>query len=242
MPNRDYAVRSKAKKGGNTALILAVIILLLMGSGFVLWFLKESNPTTPVMPTQMAPSQQPKSTLPTPPQEVYSYIRDLETREVPVDKNSKLAQLTKEQELAIQKRKEGQQLEQSSNTKIEESANTQVVTESVVTDATTENAATEKQTQADLKKKEENKKAENVKSANTTQKTVGKFGLQCGAFKNKAQAENMQARLAMAGYNARINSNGEWNRVVVGPIGDRAKAASAQSNTRSVAECVIIGM
>lgn len=52
----------------------------------------------------------------------------------------------------------------------------------------------------------------------------------------------MQARLVMAGYNARINSNGEWNRVVVGPIGDRAAAASAQSNARSVAECLIVGM
>ncbi|KEZ22037.1 SPOR domain-containing protein [Glaesserella parasuis] len=239
MPNRDYAVRSKAKKGGNTALILAVIILLLMGSGFVLWFLKESNPTTPVMPTQMAPSQQPKSTLPTPPQEVYSYIRDLETREVPVDKNSKLAQLTKEQELAIQKQKEEQQLSQTATS--DPVANTSIATEQKQEQQQEVSEAKPKQ-EALQKTQEQAKNITTAKPALEQSKNVGKFGLQCGAFKNKAQAENMQARLAMAGYNARINSNGEWNRVVVGPVGDRAKAAAALSNARSVAECVIIGM
>lgn len=239
MPNRDYAVRSKAKKGGNTALILAVIILVLMGSGFVLWFLKESNPTTPVMPTQMAPSQQPKSTLPTPPQEVYSYIRDLETREVPVDKNSKLAQLTKEQELAIQKQKEEQQLSQTATS--DPVANTSIATEQKQEQQQEVSEAKPKQ-EALQKTQEQAKNITTAKPALEQPKNVGKFGLQCGAFKNKAQAENMQARLAMAGYNARINSNGEWNRVVVGPVGDRAKAAAALSNARSVAECVIIGM
>nr|WP_234885397.1 SPOR domain-containing protein [Glaesserella parasuis] len=210
-----------------------------MGSGFVLWFLKESNPTTPVMPTQMAPSQQPKSTLPTPPQEVYSYIRDLETREVPVDKNSKLAQLTKEQELAIQKQKEEQQLSQTATS--DPVANTSTATEQKQEQQ--QEVSEEKPKQEQLPKTQEQaKNITTAKPASEQPKNVGKFGLQCGAFKNKAQAENMQARLAMAGYNARINSNGEWNRVVVGPAGDRAKAMAALSNARSVAECVIIGM
>ncbi|ACL32942.1 cell division protein FtsN, sporulation domain-containing protein [Glaesserella parasuis SH0165] len=210
-----------------------------MGSGFVLWFLKESNPTTPIMPTQMAPSQQPKSTLPTPPQEVYSYIRDLETREVPVDKNSKLAQLTKEQELAIQKQKEEQQLSQTATS--DPVANTSTATEQKQEQQ--QEVSEEKPKQEQLPKTQEQaKNITTAKPASEQPKNVGKFGLQCGAFKNKAQAENMQARLAMAGYNARINSNGEWNRVVVGPAGDRAKAMAALSNARSVAECVIIGM
>ena len=75
-----------------------------------------------------------------------------------------------------------------------------------------------------------------------SQPKAGSFGLQCGAFKNKAQAENMQARLAMAGFNARIVSGADWNRVFVGPIGNRTAAATAQSNARSVAECVIVAM
>ncbi|AUI66915.1 MULTISPECIES: cell division protein FtsN [Glaesserella] len=284
MPNRDYAARSRSKKSGNKVLILAIIVLLLMGSGLTLWFLKESSPTT--LPTQTVQTQQPKSSLPTPPEEVYSYIRDLETREVPVDKNSKLAQLTKEQEKAIQKQKEEQlRLEQQAAqktdvsttslavgnsetaTKVETSptvdSQSQVVAltpeELAEKKAKEQKLAEEKRKQAELKKQQEAaKKAEQAtvstvkqepakivataKPASEAPKSAGKFGLQCGAFKNKAQAENMQARLAMAGYNARISSNGEWNRVFVGPVGDRAAASSAQSNARSVAECLIIGM
>lgn len=289
MPNRDYAVRSRSKKGGNKVLILAIIILLLMGSGLALWLLKESSPPM-VVPTQTVQTQQqPKSSLPTPPEEVYSYIRDLETREVPVDKNSKLAQLTKEQEQAIQKQKEEQlRLEQAAQNAQVTQQTTQTTPENSDTAKTEgqktveeqkpqvvaltpeelaekkareQKLAEEKRKQAELKKQQElAKKAEQTKESATTNKqetakivatakpaseapkVAGKFGLQCGAFKNKAQAENMQARLAMAGYNARISSNGEWNRVFVGPVGDRAAASSAQSNARSVAECLIISM
>ncbi|GAB1667685.1 SPOR domain-containing protein [Mannheimia haemolytica] len=122
--------------------------------------------------------------------------------------------------------------------------------------------AEEKCRQAELKKQQEAKKAEQAKLAEEKAKKeqpakivasaatladkaanqAGKFGLQCGAFKNKAQAENMQARLAMAGFNARIASSADWNRVFVGPIGDRAATSRAQSNARSVAECVIVAM
>ena len=52
----------------------------------------------------------------------------------------------------------------------------------------------------------------------------------------------MHARLAMAGFNARIVSGADWNRVFVGPVGNRSAAATAQSNARSVAECVIVAM
>lgn len=129
-------------------------------------------------------------------------------------------------------------------------------------EALAEKRAEEKRKQAELKKQQEAKKAEQTKlaeekakkeqpakvvasvvtSADKAANQAGKFGLQCGAFKNKAQAENMQARLAMAGFNARIASSADWNRVFVGPIGDRAATSRAQSNARSVAECVIVAM
>lgn len=86
------------------------------------------------------------------------------------------------------------------------------------------------------------KETTTAKTPEVVVKSVSKFGLQCGAFKNRAQAENMQARLVMSGYNARINASADWNRVVVGPIGDRAAAASAQANAKAVADCVVVGM
>lgn len=311
MPNRDYAARSKkTSKGVNKPLILAIILLLLGVSGLALWGLKSSAPeTVSAAPTQPAPR---KNDLPSPPEESYTYIRELENREVPVDKNSKLAQLTKEQELLLQRQKEEekrkqelleqqQQALQQAQANAENNAQQQQEVEVVAAKPTDvqqqqpqkvvaltpeefaakkaqeQKLAEEKRKQAELKKQQEAKKAEQqaqvaqkakeeqlkadkekadaakkakeqaqtkvvAKPATEAPKTVGKFGLQCGAFKNKAQAENMQARLAMAGYNARISSSGDWNRVFVGPIGDRAAASSAQSNARSVAECLIVGM
>lgn len=85
------------------------------------------------------------------------------------------------------------------------------------------------------------KPAENPAPIKTT--TNGRqYGLQCGAFKNKAQADNLQARLALTGLNARVNSSAEWNRVVVGPLGDRTSAVRAQEKAKSVINCVVIGM
>lgn len=287
MPNRDYVARGakKNKKGTNRSLILALLLLLLMVSALGLWVLKENAPVQAI-PTQTVAPSQPKSTLPSPPEEVYSYIRDLETREVPVDKNSKLAKLTKEQEQQIQRQKEEEQrkLQQqaqaqtqsqsnettpNAQTKAPEGETNAALAEEFSLKRAKEKQQAEEKRQAELKKQQDaaqkaadqTAKSASAKAAEQPKpkqepakvvasvakpadvpKSAGKYGLQCGAFKNKAQAENMQARLAMAGYNARINSNGEWNRVVVGPIGNRAAASAAQSNARSVAECLIVGM
>lgn len=278
MPNRDYAARSKSKKSGNKLLILIIIALLLLLSGVGLWFL--SNKEQPQKAVEVKPAVEHKNELPSKPEEIYSYIRDLETREVPIDKNSKLAQLTKEQEKQIlQKQQEeklkleqqAQQVQEvapistqdtasvskanaESNATMIVSKRPELTPEQQAEKVAKEKKAVEERKQAELKKQELAKKTEQekqkaqakivavAKPASEAPKSMGKYGLQCGAFKNKAQAENMQARLAMAGYNARINSSAEWNRVIVGPIGDRAAASAAQSNARSVAECLIVGM
>ncbi len=304
MPQRDYAARSNKKKGINKSLILGIIIFLLLAGGIGLWVLKENAPA-PAIPAvqqnQAIPPQGPA--LPSRPEEVYSYIRDLETREVLTDNSQKsqekLAQLSEEQKQQLEnklKQEEAARLAaekpQTEVTTTETPADTTTATEQqpAVVALTPEELAAkkaaeqkaaklaeEKRKQAELKKQQESakapvetakavesaasaeqqaklaaekaKKAEQTKIVATAAKPsdkptaqAGRFGLQCGAFKNKAQAENMQARLAMAGFNARISSSSDWNRVFVGPVGDRAAASNAQSNARSVAECVIISM
>ncbi|WP_439239195.1 cell division protein FtsN [Lonepinella sp. BR2919] len=109
-----------------------------------------------------------------------------------------------------------------------------------------ERTVAEQKKLADQRKKEEERKLaeqkkEESKKANTA-KSTGKFGLQCGAFNDRAKAESLQARLAMSGLNARITESGKWNRVLVGPIGDRPAAVSAQQQASAVAGCVVIGM
>lgn len=115
------------------------------------------------------------------------------------------------------------------------------------------------------KKEEERKKAELAKSAENAKKvevvkaepakqgtaklaseskvtTAGRFGLQCGAFKDRGAAENLQARLAMTGLNAFVASSNEWYRVRIGPVGDRAAAEKAKTQASSVAGCVLMTM
>ena len=298
MPQRDYMARSKKKKGGmNKSTLFSLIIVLLLAAGLGLWLLKENAPA-PVIPNnvQVQVPTQKSSNLPSRPEEVYSYIRDLESREVITDSSKKsqekLAQLTKEQIQQFEEKRKQEEAArlnaekaQQVETQTAQSTANNTATPQPTTSATPapspeqiaaqkaqeQKAAEEKRKQAELKKQQElAKKVEQAKQAEaakateqakvetakkaetpkeTTAKpaekpaaTAGRFGLQCGAFKNKAQAENMQARLAMSGFNARIVSSGEWNRVFVGPVGDRAAAANAQSNARSVAECLIVTM
>jgi raw score 15.28 len=95
---------------------------------------------------------------------------------------------------------------------------------------------------AEPAKTEQPKKAEPKPAEQQVQAGGKRFGLQCGAFKNRAQAESLQGRLAMAGVNAQIATSEEWNRVRVGPFGSRDAATAAQDKAKSVASCVVIGM
>ena len=58
-----------------------------LGFGLGLYFLKSKTPA-PVVTTNVQPEKpQPKSVLPNRPEEVWHYIKELETRTVPVDNN-----------------------------------------------------------------------------------------------------------------------------------------------------------
>ena len=98
--SRSSMARPKKSKGMSVSTILSIVIVLFLALGLGLWLLKE-NATTPTTaaPNQVAvkPVTQ-NTTLPSRPEEVYSYIRDLETREVVTDPNKgqpKSAQLSK---------------------------------------------------------------------------------------------------------------------------------------------------
>lgn len=275
MPQRDYVARSNEKKSkktqkeSNLKKVLILIIGLILGCGIALWLLKVNAPVPAVPNTVQPAQQQPKSQLPSRPEESWSYIRDLETRTVITDNSQtsqeRLAQLTAEQKKQIEERRKQEEARlaeqaqqnptsttaETDTTKVQEPQLTdeELVAKKAEEQALAQKRAEEKRKQAELKKQQEAKKEQPAKvvasaatPADKAANQAGKFGLQCGAFKNKAQAENMQARLAMAGFNARIASSADWNRVFVGPVGDRAAASRAQSNARSVAECVIVAM
>ena len=290
MAHRDFAGRSgsknnkkKAKKRFNRNTLIGLALVAVLGFGLGLYFLKSKTPE-PVVTTTVQPEKpQPKSVLPNRPEEVWHYIKELETRTVPVDNNpssvEKNMRLTEEQrQVLIQMEKEQKAAEEAkkleAQRKEQEAANAEKAAaqaqqaqpaQTVQAQPTQpqQTAKTEVKKPEPVKKPEQPKKAEVVKaepvkteSAKTEQPKKAepkpaeqqvqaggkKFGLQCGAFKNRAQAESLQGRLAMAGVNAQIATSEEWNRVRVGPFGSRDAATAAQDKAKSVASCVVIGM
>ena len=262
MAHRDFAARrgsndkKKTKKNKNILIILALVIVLAFGVG--LYLLKNKNSETVV---QQAATQQektqPKSVLPNRPEEVWSYIKALETRTVPVDnkptsveqnmrlteeQRQVLVQMEKEQQAAEEARKLAEQQRAVETAKAQQVEATPKVEQAKKPEAAkTETVKSEPVKKQEPPKIETAKKVEQPKTADNLNGGK-KFGLQCGAFKNRAQAENMQGRLSMTGLNAQVQVNGEWNRVRVGGFASRDAAVQAQSKAKSVADCVVIGM
>ena len=290
MAHRDFAGRSgsknkkKAKKSFNRNTLIGLALVVVLGFGLGLYFLKNKTPE-PVVATTVQPEKtQPKSVLPNRPEEVWHYIKELETRTVPVDNNpssvEKNMRLTEEQrQVLIQMEKEQKAAEEAkkleAQRKEQEAANAEKAAaqaQQAQPAQTVQAQPTQPQQTAktEVKKPEPVKKTEPVKKPEPPKKVEvvkaepakteqpkkaepkpaeqqvqaggKKFGLQCGAFKNRAQAESLQGRLAMAGVNAQIATSEEWNRVRVGPFGSRDAATAAQDKAKSVASCVVIGM
>lgn len=270
MAHRDFAARrgtnnKKKSKGKNKNTLIAVAVAAVIVFGGALYFLKSKPAETVAQPVAVQPEKtQPKSVLPNRPEEVWSYIKALETRTVPVDDNpasvEKNMRLTPEQrQTLLQMEKEQKAMEEAKKAAEQQKAED-------IAKAETAKAQAEAQAKAEAKKaaeaakkvdtvkkpepvKTETAKTETAKPVNkpaeqpaTTTSGGKKFGLQCGAFKNRAQAESLQGRLVMAGLNAQVQVNAEWNRVRVGGFADRDSAVQAQSKAKSVADCVVIGM
>lgn len=293
MAHRDFAGRSgsknkkKAKKSFNRNTLIGLALVVVLGFGLGLYFLKNKTPE-PVVATTVQPEKtQPKSVLPNRPEEVWHYIKELETRTVPVDNNpssvEKNMRLTEEQrQVLIQMEKEQKAAEEAKKLEAQRKEQEAANAEKAAAQAQQAQPAQTAQTQLaqqtanpEAKKPEPVKKTEPVKKPEPPKKVEvvkaepaktepakteqpkkvepkpaeqqvqaggKKFGLQCGAFKNRAQAESLQGRLAMAGVNAQIAISEEWNRVRVGPFSSRDAATAAQDKAKSVASCVVIGM
>ncbi|MBN6071199.1 cell division protein FtsN [Aggregatibacter actinomycetemcomitans] len=274
MAQRDYAARNGAKKKkkqkkSNKPLLFVIAGVIVAAFAFGLYLLKEKAPEPVVQPVESAEKTQPKSVLPNRPEEVWSYIKALETRTVPIDDNPKSLdknmRLTEEQRKILQAMEKEQKQAELAKTK---AAEAQQQAAQQPAQPTTQQQQTKPQPQVveakkatplkEEKKAEQTVKAESPKKPEpqqqppklqpappqTTTSNSGerKYGLQCGAFKNKGQAENLQARLALLGLPARVNESADWNRVVVGPAGDRNAAVKMQEKAKSVISCVVIGM
>ena len=256
MAHRDFAARRSSnnkkknkKKNTNVLIFLALFIVLVFAVGLYLLKNKNSKVIVQQAITQQEKAQL-KSVLPNRPEEVWSYIKALETRTVPVDNNPAsveqnmrlteeqrqvLIQIERDQKAADEARKLAEQQ------RIEDATRTQSKKTEDMKNTEAEIVKLESIKKQDSQKIESVKKVEQIKTVNNVRDSK-KFGLQCGAFKNRAQAENLQGRLQMTGLNAQIQTNGEWNRVRVVSFDTRELAVQAQSRAKTVTDCVVIGM
>ena len=274
MAHRDFVARRgvSKKKGKNKNILIGMMVAVVFAFGIGLYFLKNKTEEKVVKEiTPQIEKMQPKSILPNRPEEVWSYIKALETRTVPVDnkptsveqnmrlteeQRQVLIQMEKDQKAAEEARKLAEQQAAQESTKVDNLSKSTVVqqsspakTEQVkkVETVKIDTLSTEAEKKAKQAKLDTAKKVESIKTVESVKTTENensnkKFGLQCGAFKNRAQAENLQGRLAMTGLNAQVQVNGEWNRVRIGNFANRDAAMQAQSKAKSVADCVVIGM
>ena len=247
MAHRDFAARrgsnkKKKKDSNNKNMLIGIAFVVLFAFGAGLYFLKSKAPEGSASVAPVPEKTQPKSVLPNRPEEVWSYIKALETRTVPVDDKpssvEKNMRLTEEQrQVLIQMEKEQKAAEQKAQA--QETAQTDEAKAEAKKSAETVKKA--EAVKVETAKKVETKAAES-KPVEMVAAGSKRFGLQCGAFKNRAQAESLQGRLAMAGVNAQVLEAGEWNRVRVGPFPNREGAVQAQDKAKEVISCVIIGM
>jgi len=268
---RDYAARGGAKKKkkqkkNNKSLLFIIAAVVVAAFGLGLYLLKEKAPDPVVQPVETTEKTQPKSVLPNRPEEVWSYIKALETRTVPIDDNPKSLdknmRLTEEQRKILSLMEEEQKQAELARSKAAESQATaqqpaQQPTQQVAQPAVQPQAKPQVVEAKKTTPPKEEKKAEQIvkvephqpqqqapqpTSQQTTNNGERRYGLQCGAFKNKAQADTLQAKLSALGLNARVNASADWNRVIVGPAGDRNAAVKMQEKAKSVINCVVIGM
>lgn len=257
MAHRDFAARrssnnkKKNKKKNTNVLIFLALFIVLVFVVVGLYLLKNQNSKVSVQQaiTQQEKAQ-PKSVLPNRPEEVWSYIKALETRTVPVDNNPASVEqnmrLTEEQrQVLIQIERDKKAADEArklaEQQRIEDATRTQSKKTEDMKNTEAEIVKSESIKKQDSQKIESAKKVEQIKTVNNVRDSK-KFGLQCGAFKNRAQAENLQGRLQMTGLNAQIQTNGEWNRVRVASFDTRELAVQAQSRAKTVTDCVVIGM
>ncbi|MGL4861136.1 MAG: cell division protein FtsN, partial [Enterobacteriaceae bacterium] len=80
--------------------------------------------------------------------------------------------------------------------------------------------------------------------AKTEKKQHERWTLQCGAFSNHDQAEQIRVQLAFSGVESRIAKSGGWYRVTLGPYSSREAANKSlqQVKKAGVSGCITLGL
>lgn len=217
-----YSGKKKLNPGlpkATLAVAIAIVVIFIGGLYFI-----TQNKRVPVLNRTISPNtNQPASSLPPKPEERWRYIKELEKRGTDLPNFNQLnkSNINNTTELTNEQRQLLEQIDADRRnpvTNLSEVPNNDNVPRSrVIINGPPIESPLRLKPAPQLQQ-----------PTNSQQKIV----VQCGSFKNLAQAESIKANLAFAGLESRISSTDDWHRVVLGPynketaekIRDRAKS------------------
>lgn len=231
-------------------MVLAITVLVTFAGG--LYFIVHNNPAKTQQTTGMHPQM--GGGLPPKPEERWSYIKELENRQIsptrPIESSNSnginsSTQLTDEQRQLLEQMQAD--MRQAPTTLAGVPANTRVeMPRTTVLDATPQpvqqNIPSNKESSTSIVKKP----TENVHKTEkkSEQKISQRWILQCGSFRSIDQAESIRAQLAFSGIESRITAEGGWNRVVLGPYTSRTNTDKMLQRLRNAgtSSCIVVDM
>lgn len=216
MAQRDYVKKkTKAKNSSriipNLMMVIAIILVILFIA--ILYFVSKNKTNKPVTPPQNI-TERPQATLPDKPEERFTYLKELE--------NPDGTQTTPSQIKPAEKDKERQQ-----------------ILDSFVSDKTSSSPSASNATTNPTVIQPQPVKADQSTTQTTTNTQTGSWSLQCGAFKDKSNADALKAKLAMLGVTSFVK-NEKFYRVLVGPYKSKAEAEKAIATLKNngITSCI----
>lgn len=194
MAQRDYVKKkvkpkNKSRIFPNLMMFIAVLLVILFIA--ILYVVSTNKKTDTTTATNQTPTEKPKASLPTKPEERWSYLKELENP----DNNQITLPPT--------------------NTTTEQDKERQRILDSFTNDTRTAGTNQAQQNNAN--------QVINQNNLNNTKPSQTPWLLQCGAFKDEANAEVLKAKLAILGISSFTKSE-KFHRVLTGPYNSKQEA------------------
>lgn len=224
MAQRDY-VKKKSKVKNTSRIIpnlmMAIAVILVILFVAILYFVSTNNRSKQPSSTTTSITEKPQITLPDKQEERWTYLKELENPGSTINSNQP----------PINQSSQDKERQQILDNFINDKPQVKKVESTVIDKSTVDTA---------INKTVENKIEQSVKNLGTKTNQDGSWLLQCGAFKDKVNAESLKAKLAMIGVTSFVRSE-QFYRVLAGPYASKSDAEKAVVTLKNnnMTNCII---
>lgn len=135
-----------------------------------------------------------------------------------------------QQQLELQRQQQAQQRQLEQQQRQAQQRATQQASQQTREDATAQTSSKPKPQPAPVTAATESPAPKQQEAAKQDER---RYMVQCGSFKGAEPAEKVRAQLAFEGFDSHITTNNGWNRVVIGPLNGKERAASMLNRLKS---------